>query len=84
MNGYRSATITPEEAAVLMKDAGIKMDSQTLRAGIEQGRLPFGVYIEMNRRFFLVSKKKFAEWIEDFAGAKVIFDEVGAAEVVRS
>ena len=74
MNGYRSATITPEEAADLMKDAGIKMDSQTLRAGIEQGRLPFGVYIEMNRRFFLVSKKKFAEWVEDFAGVKIVFD----------
>jgi hypothetical protein len=84
MDGYRSATITPEEAAVLMRDVGIKMDSQTLRAGIEQGRLPFGVYIEMNRRFFLVSKKKLAEWIEDFAGVKVSFDVDGSGEVVRS
>lgn len=83
MNEYRCATITPDEAVALMRDAGIKMDPQTLRAGIEQGRLPFGLYIEMNRRFFLVSKKKFSEWLEDFAGVKIVFNERDEGEVVR-
>ena len=84
MNGYRSATITPEEAATLMRDAGIKIETQTLRAGLEQGAFPFGLFIERNRGVFIISKKKFAEWIEDFAGVKVIFDDGGATEVMRA
>lgn len=84
MDGYRSATITPEEAAVLMRDVGIKIETQTLRAGIEQGAFPFGIFIERNRSVFIISKKKLAEWIEDFAGVKVSFDVDGVGEVVRT
>ena len=67
-----------------MRDAGIKIETQTLRAGLEQGAFPFGLFIERNRGVFIISKKKFAEWLEDFAGAKVIFDDGGATEVMRA
>lgn len=85
MSGYRSATITPEKAAEVMRDVGIKIETQTLRAGLEQGAFPFGIFIERNRGVFIISKKKLSEWLEDFAGVKIIFDDDSdVGEVVRT
>ena len=84
MNGYRCATITPEEASNLMRDAGIRIEAETIRNGLEQGAFPFGVFIERNKRIFIISKKKFAEWVEDFTGVKIVFENDDAGEAVRS
>ncbi len=61
-----TATITPELASRIMRDAGIRIDHTTVRDGIEQGVFPFGILIERSRRVFLISRKKFAAWLIDF------------------
>ena len=66
-----SSTVTPEEATRIIRDAGIQIGTETLRAGIEQGQFPFGICIMQNKRIFLISKKKLAEWIADFCGKTV-------------
>ena len=68
-----SATITPERATQIIRDAGVQIGTETLRAGIEQGIFPFGVCIEANKRIFIISKKKLAEWLADFCGTTVDF-----------
>ena len=70
-------TLTTEEAAKLLRSAGIKIETVTLRDGIEQGVFPFGICIERGTRVFIISKKKFAEWCEDFFGINVIFELKG-------
>lgn len=61
-------TLTTEEAARLLRGAGIKIQTVTLRQGIEQGKFPFGICIEKDIRVFIISKKKFCEWCLDFFG----------------
>ena len=70
-------TLTTEEAAKLLRSAGIKIETVTLRDGIEQGVFPFGICIERGTRVFIISKKKFAEWCADFFGINVIFELKG-------
>jgi hypothetical protein len=69
------ATITTEEAAVMMREAGIPIETTTLRDGIEQGIFPFGVCIARSRKVFIVFKKKFAEWLFDVCGEMPTFND---------
>ncbi len=80
------ATLTPEEAVKIIRASGIKMGTETLRAGVEQETLPIGITIMQGKRIFLISKKKLIEWIADFCGVKVIigdgvFDVDGGGEI---
>lgn len=70
-------TLTTEEAASLLRSVGIKMETVTLREGIEQGVFPFGICIVRDTRVFIISKKKFAEWCADFFGINVSFELKG-------
>lgn len=65
-------TVTPDEAAVIMRENGIKIGTEAVRAGIEQGAFPFGVSFMLNKRVFIISKKKLYDWLEDFCGRKVV------------
>ena len=69
------ATITTEQAASLMRAAGIQIETVTLRDGIEQGVFPFAVCIERSRKVFIVFKKKFAEWLIDVCGKAPEFND---------
>lgn len=69
------ATITTEQAASLMRAAGIQIETVTLREGIEQGVFPFAVCIERSRKVFIVFKKKFAEWLFDVCGEVPEFND---------
>lgn len=66
INSY--STLTPEAATHIIRDAGVPIGTETLRAGIEQGVFPFGICVVQNNRKFLISKKKLVEWISDFCG----------------
>ena len=68
------STLTPEEATKIIRDSGVQIGTETLRAGIEQGVFPFGICIIQNNRKFLISKKKLSEWIFDFCGKEINFD----------
>ena len=70
-NVHNAMTLTTEEAARLLRGAGIKIETVTLRDGIEQGVFPFGICIERGTRVFIISKKKFSEWCADFFGVDV-------------
>ena len=61
-------TMTPAEAERVLRDIGIAIEAATIREGIEQGVFPFGITIVRTKRVFLISRKKFYEWIEDFTG----------------
>ena len=69
------ATITTEQAASLMRAAGIQIETVTLRDGIEQGVFPFAVCIERSRKVFIVFKKKFSEWLFDVCGEVPEFND---------
>ena len=60
--------ITPEEAAQLLRERGIRIETETIREGIEQGVFPFGIFIQRNTRVFIIGSKKFCEWCLDFFG----------------
>ena len=62
------ATITPQEAAQALNIAGMSITAKTLRDGIEQGAFPFGIFVSGDSRIFYISRKKLAEFIEDFCG----------------
>ncbi len=64
-------TITPEEAEAVLRGLGIRIEAETIRDGIEQGVFPFGITITRKKRIFLISKKKFIEWVDDFCGVQV-------------
>ena len=71
-----SSTVTPEEATKIIRDAGVQIGTETLRAGIEQGMFPFGICIVQNKRIFLISKKKLTEWISEFCGKVVNLNDL--------
>lgn len=64
----KSVTLTPDEASKIMRDAGIKICTETLRDGLEQGAFPFGIFIQQGARTFFISRKKLFEWLDDFCG----------------
>lgn len=70
------ATITPDEASKIMCACGIRLDTVTVRNGIEQGVYPFGVCIARGKRNFQIYKKPFAEWIEAKTGVVLGFSPV--------
>lgn len=63
-------TMTPEETAAAMRDLGLRSSAQKIRDGIEQGKYPFGVCINMERREFEIYKALFDNWVSERA-AKV-------------
>ena len=68
---HNEITVTPDEAAVIMRESGIKIGTEAVRAGIEQGAFPFGVSFMLNKRVFIISKKKLYDWLEDFCGRQI-------------
>ena len=64
-------TITPEEAEKVLRGIGVHIEAATIRDGIEQGVFSFGIMIVRSKRIFLISKKKFIEWVDDFCGVQV-------------
>ena len=74
-------TLTPEEASQLLRERGIRIETETLREGIEQGAFPFGVFIQRDKRVFIIGAKKFSEWCFDFFGIAVGYE---SSEEVRA
>ena len=68
-------TLTTEEATRLLRSIGVKMATVTLQDGIERGIFPFGICIERGTRVFIISKKKFSEWVLDFFGVEINYEE---------
>ena len=52
------------------------MSAETIRDGIEQGVFPFAVFIDKNKRSFIISRVKLAVWLEDFTGVKVPVEKI--------
>jgi hypothetical protein len=71
---YKKATLTAVEAVSILNSAGMSISVKTLRDGIEQGVFPFGICVLSDSRIFYISKKKLAEFIEDFCGVSIEID----------
>ena len=71
----KKATITVTEAESALRANGISIEAATIRDGIEQGAFPFGIAITRTKRVFLISRKKFIEWCDDFFGITVELTE---------
>ena len=73
-------TLTPEEAVRIMRGAGISIATDTLRDMIEAKAVPFGIFILQGKRQFIISRKLFIEWLDEFFGYK--FEETTETEVL--
>ena len=71
MEAISKPTITPQDAERVLRNIGVSIEAATIRDGIEQGVFPFGIVIVRSKRVFLISKKKFIEWVEDFCDVTV-------------
>lgn len=60
-------TMTPEEAAAAMRELGLRCSAEKIRDGIEQGKYPFGVCINMDRREFEIYRALFDRWVKERA-----------------
>lgn len=62
-------TITPAEATEQLRAMGISISPDTLRAGLEQEKFPFGLSVETKSggKWYQIYKKLFEEWIEERA-----------------
>lgn len=70
------STLTCEEAAGILRYAGIKMAVVTFQSGVAQGVFPFAFAIEQGSRKFVISKHKLEEWLRDFVGIDVSVDKI--------
>lgn len=70
------STLTCEEAAGVLRYAGIKMSVVTFQTGVSQGVFPFAFAIEQGSRKFIISKHKLEAWLKDFVGIDVDADKV--------
>jgi hypothetical protein len=62
----RIVTLTPQDAALYLRDRGLSISPDTLRQGIKQGVYPFGIVIEMERSpVFQIFKKQLDAWIAE-------------------
>lgn len=59
-------TLTPQEAAEVLRRHGMKISPDVLRLGLQQGVYPFGVYIAGNKSpIYQIFTKQFMEWISE-------------------
>lgn len=70
------STLTSEEAAGVLRYAGVRMSIAILQNGMSQGVFPFAIAIESGKRNFIISKHKLEIWLKDFVGIDVSVDKV--------
>jgi hypothetical protein len=70
------STLTVEQACGCLRYAGVRMSLVTLRSGIEQGKLPFGIMIEGDSRIFIIFKHQLEEWVASVVGVSIDVDAV--------
>lgn len=63
-------TITPAEAAEIMRKCGISCSAPTVRAGLEQRVFPFGVAVETDSSYvYMIFRNRFTRWIDEMTGS---------------
>ena len=70
------STLTSEEAAGVLRYAGVKMSVPIFQNGISQGVFPFAIAIDAGKRNFIISKHKLEIWLKEFTGVDVSVDKV--------
>lgn len=73
----KNPTMTAAEATARMRDAGFRISVPSLIAGIEQGKYPFGIVINMQKRVVEIYTLDLERWLR----SKTVADdgeEVGA------
>lgn len=58
-------TMNVEEAADLMRQAGIRTSAERVRMGIQQGVYPWGDAVKMGTMSHIVYTKLFWKWMEE-------------------
>ena len=64
----KSVTLTPDEASKIMRDAGMKISTETLRNAIEQGKVPFGFCVQGDSRIFFIFRIELLEYLYQKCG----------------
>ena len=70
------STLTSEEAAGVLRYAGVRMSIPIFQNGIAQGVFPFAFSIDSGKRNFVISKHKLEIWLKEFTGIEVSVDKV--------
>ena len=70
------STLTSEEAAGVLRYAGVKISIPIFQNGISQGVFPFAIVIDSGKRNFIISKHKLEMWIKEFTGVSVSVDKI--------
>ena len=70
MTARRLVDLTVTQALDILHEFGSTIGEQAFRAGIEQERYPFAVYIAPDGKHltepkYVISKRKLMDWIED-------------------
>lgn len=61
-------TLTPEKAAVYLRNMGLSTTAETLRQGISQGVYPFGVAIRLEKSVvYQIFLRQLDDWISERA-----------------
>ena len=62
-------TITPAEATEQLRALGLKISTEVLRDGIDQGKFPFGVSIKSRHggTVYHIYKRQFDAWVSERA-----------------
>lgn len=59
--------LSPAEAVEILRANGSLIGLELLKAGIEQGVFPFGVYVQMGRKQHIIFRRLLMEWIAERA-----------------
>lgn len=65
-------TMTVEEVANRMRDAGIKTSIPKVRAAIMQGKYPFAIGVQMKHQEFEVYRPLFEQWLDKVTGKTTV------------
>lgn len=60
-------TMAPEKAAEYLRSYGLRISKETIWAGLQQGKFPFGLYIESvnGNPVYLVFAKQLRAWARE-------------------
>lgn len=59
-------TITPRQAAEILRSNGMSITAETLGAGLQQGVYPFGVCVKLERSpVYQIFKPLLEKWIDE-------------------
>ena len=64
MEERKAPIMTPDEVAIDLRQVGVRVTAEHIRAGIKQGVYPFGIFIQMASPVYEIYRKDYETWKE--------------------